>query len=281
MEGDLDVGCLDIFDELLEDLAADAGSGERTVAEQVDVAQLPAATSGFSLRSNLLSKIKPVKSCKTTKKPRSSSQHHELKLVLFPSFEKCDTLIYFPHALARHLNSGDAHEISRLMHSHSSRDCLVRFSENEADGCSYKNLLNILTFSMDLHPDAVMCVHSTSVAGHQISATMYFKYTDCRYINSALRSLAKERNLVRMVESRGDRMKQNLRLDSRPEPERAYLSRLIDSGEDIVVYGKIHLVLTLESRSKKISSILLDSQFTSVAPTLSAGNDQGDHALHW
>lgn len=289
MEDDLQFDLFDTFDNVFGDLTDDIDfcSGQSVAIQAI-------SNSGISPMSDIITanKFKPVKSNRITGKVQKHLSSHqriraskcrpkdkraespgeetpsELKLVIFPSFEKCDTLIYFPHALSRHLNTADFDSLSRLMHSYSAKDCLVRFSANDTGGCSYKNLLNIFTFSIDLHPDSVMCVHTANVVEHEISATMYFKYTDCRFINDSLKRTTTDQILAKMTQTRGNTLKQHLHQHVQSERERELYTALVDSDADIVVYGKLNLVLTVNSHSKKITHMLLDSQFTSVAPTV-------------
>jgi hypothetical protein len=65
---------------------------------------------------------------------------------------------------------------------------------------------------------------------------------------------------------RGEKLKQSLRLDDRPEDERRELCILADSDHDVIVYGKLDLKISIDSLSKKIVRLVFESELTSLVP---------------
>jgi hypothetical protein len=72
---------------------------------------------------------------------------------------------------------------------------------------------------------------------------------------------------------RGEKLKQSLRLDDRPEEERRELCSLADSEHDMIVYGKIDLKVSIDSHSKKIVRLVFESELTSLVPCAPIRND--------
>lgn len=44
-------------------------------------------------------------------------------IVAFPSFDKCDSLVYFPTTFTKHLNNGDMSALGKLFVSHLDKNC--------------------------------------------------------------------------------------------------------------------------------------------------------------
>jgi hypothetical protein len=96
------------------------------------------------------------------KNDRSRARRFEPALYAFPSYDKCDSLLYFPNAMSRHTNSGDFAQLSRLFGSHLESDCHIALVDLNP---SSKQLGRLFCFFTEVYPDFMMCVHSTRVEG--------------------------------------------------------------------------------------------------------------------
>jgi hypothetical protein len=205
--------------------------------------------------------------------PRKSLQNVGMKLMIFPSFEKCNSLEHFPQTMTLHLNTGDHDSLSRLMHTYVDKSCEVHFCNDGQSAWNYQRLLQLFHFTSDLHPDGIMCVHTAKIVEHDITATIYFKFTDNLLIRESVIRNTRDPEFSRMTVGRGEKLKQSLRLDDRPEDERRELCILADSDHDVIVYGKLDLKISIDSHSKKIVRLVFESELTSLVPCAPIRND--------
>lgn len=176
------------------------------------------------------------------------------KLLAFPVFDKRDSLLYFPHSVSRHLNSGDHDALSKLMHSYLHGKW------------TYHRMLEMFYFSTEVHPDSLMCVHSTKVVENQIFSTMYFKSTDCKLLNNSLRRTILDPTVLHMITARDDRLKGEIAsYGNLSDEEQQRMVSLVDSDEDLVIYGRMDLQMTMDSHTKKVTGLSFNAILTSVA----------------
>lgn len=193
----------------------------------------------------------------------------ELKLYAFPSFDKCDALLYFPNTMSRYLNSGDFPSLSKLMNSHCDKSCgflLPVYSKTPSCFTSTK-FLELFTLMNELHPDSLMCCHSTKVVENEIQARMYFKFTDCQALYDALRRNIKDPMLsALMARERVTKFKQELEVINKPPHQQQELNDLLASGQDLLAYGQVDLGLKFDEYTKKITRLTFFAKFTSLIP---------------
>ena len=188
----------------------------------------------------------------------------EFRLLVFPSFDKCNSLIYFPHTMSRLLNTGDVDGLKRNMRSYFDKDCVVEFCGHFK--WDYHKLLSMFHITCDLHPDSMHCVYNTKVEGNQITATMYFKYTDNSYLNDVITSNIEDPELRRLLSCTRAKMLQNDAL-------RTTLGTC-SAEEDVVVYGKTDFAITVDNISKKVISMRLIPDLTSLKKAASGLEEQ-------
>lgn len=200
-----------------------------------------------------------------TKFPNMSRKPKLALLYVFPSFDKCDSLLYFPSSMSRHLNSGDFPSLTKLFNAHVRKSCDIDFA-----CCTLKpqpnDLVRLFEYMDQLHPDSIMCCHATKVIENEIHASMYMKFTDCKAIYDSLSSTIKDPFFQSMFsEDRSTCLKEKMNLDARPEAERQLICAVVDSDKDFVVYLKINLVMTIDDMSKKAVAMKFTSELTSVS----------------
>ena len=121
----------------------------------------------------------------------------------------------------------------------------------------------------DLRPDLMMCVHTTKVVENKIHATAYAKGTDIPSVYDSV-GLGITNPLFRMMfaRKRDDRLRSVLKLaaERQPEEEVRMVESMVESGEDILLYSVVDMVLTFDDVTKKIKHLQLHTQLTSAHP---------------
>jgi hypothetical protein len=200
-----------------------------------------------------------------SKRHKSSHQMQLPKLVAFPIFEKCDSLVFFPHTLSRLVNSGDRASLDRIFNSYLESSCKVRFCA-EAYNCVFpqKRLLDFIALTWEVNPDYLMCVHDTKVVDNVISASTYFKYTECKFLTDSVRRMTTDPLSLELLQFPNEQLKRELRVDMKSEQEKKDICAVLDSGQDVVVYGRVDMDVTFDMYSKKIVALQFAMQVSSV-----------------
>lgn len=197
-------------------------------------------------------------------------RHPKAKLYAFPSFDKSDALVYFPCSFARLLNSSDFPALAGLLSSHLSKNCDIQIYANKPGlPFSKGHLLDLFELMDQVHPDSIACCHSTRVVENEIKARLYFKYTDCKPLLTAITRTGVDPRFGWLTRnSREDMLKVHFGLNERPQHEQNELNALLDSEQDLVVYGEVDLRLRFDDFSKKITDFTYVAHFTSLtSPT--------------
>lgn len=174
-------------------------------------------------------------------------------IVAFPHFDKCDSLIYFPNTLIRHLNTIDMSSASKLMTSHVDKDCIIKFTFDGAIEMTSKVFLRAMELSNDIEPDRIMCVHSTKVVENQIRSSVYLKLTDSQELYKLMACVCKDPNLAKMcVPDRAKRFNLYARDFASNDDLQRQLMTHATSHDDILFYMKMDMILTFDNVTKKI-----------------------------
>jgi hypothetical protein len=221
---------------------------------------------GYNLAEQAHNKLLPQPT-NPNKAPNLSRKLRGLKLYAFPSFDKCDSLVFFPNSMSRYLNSGDYYSLGQLMASHLHRNCAVRISPNGNPRISALMFIKMFEVMNEAHPDSVLCVHTTKVIENSIHARMYFKFTDSQVINASMAN----RTTGDMFQSmfalpRSDRFRDNMNFTAKTSEERVAITQIVDSNVDLVVYGKVDFRLCFDD-CKKVTDIDFMCEFTSLSTT--------------
>jgi len=186
-------------------------------------------------------------------------------LFVFPSFDKCDSLVYLPTTLTRHLNTGDIPSVRKLLLKHLDRECNISIFHC-FDNMSLKLLLSMYQLMDDMQPDRIMCVSSTRVVGNQILAQAHMKFTDNKLIHDTAVENVSDPILKPFLtkECREDGFKQKIVNEKRPPEEEAHMIAMVDSKQDLTVYVSMDFVLTFSEFTKKITSFACAGKVTSL-----------------
>lgn len=188
-------------------------------------------------------------------------------LYVFPNFDKCDSLVYFPSTFARHVNSGDLPALSKLLTAHLSKDCLIRmcFTDQQLTPSAIISMYDIL---LQLQPDCMMCMHTTKIEGNQVRARVYLKGTESKFLHETVaQSITDPLFAPTFNVDRMDALKLRIDMqDNRDEAERQRLLELAASEVDLVIYVQSEFVLTFDAFTKKVTNICIRSKCTALEP---------------
>lgn len=201
---------------------------------------------------------------KTNRAPNMSRKNQGATLYPFPSFDKCDSLLFFPSTFASCLNSGDFVSLSKLLKSRVDNSCDINVAGRPL---TVDMVVKVHEIMNELHPDSMICVHTTKVVGNEIRTLLYFKYTDSTTIRKSLMRTCADPDYVDMCSPRGDPNKLSAFLDTKPEQERAVLSHMLEHQDEVLVYGRAYMTMTFDDFTKKVTGLHMECEFTSFCET--------------
>jgi len=202
----------------------------------------------------------------TKPKPNVSRRPPSNILYAFPHFDRCDSLLYFPCTLTKYMNGADMVGLGKLLSAHLDKDCQVMMDYASRGVTNAKGLMRIYEVMMDLQPDRIMCVHSTKVVENQITASIYLKCTDVLAIHDSMARTVTDPvcyNLFHL--SRADRLKGKVVSGNRTEEELEQMISYINSGQDLLVYVHVQMVLTFNDM-KRVTKLDFTGELTSLHP---------------
>jgi len=200
-------------------------------------------------------------------KPNVSRRPPTATLYAFPSFDKCDSLVYFPSTFARHINTGDVRGIEKLLSSHATKDCDVRmcFSDLKLTTRTIVRMYEILDV---MRPDSFMVMHSTKIIENEVRALVYVKATDNKVIHDSVsRTITDPMFAPLFNTARSDGLKMVVDMQrERSHEEREKLLALADSNDDLVVYVHTEFVLRFDDTTKKVTHFSISTKTSSLEP---------------
>lgn len=193
-----------------------------------------------------------------------STFNRKAKLYAFPSFDRCDSLLFLPVSMARFLNSGDFSGLRKLMASKIDKNCEVYMTNVKVTSDALIETFEIMN---ELHPDCVSVVHTTKVIGNEIHADIHYKYTDNLTIRKYLKSKYPDCKELFSVYG-GPRASPEIMeeyLQSRPEEERFELAAQLATSENMLIYGRSLMKITFDNHTKRVTKFAGDCAFTGTA----------------
>ena len=207
-----------------------------------------------------------VNMLKANKVPKTSVKSRALKLFTFPSFDKCDSLLFFPTTMTKCLNSGDYPALSKLMSQHLHKSCVI-------DACLHQDQLNSLQFLAlfvlmgDIHPDSIMCVHSTTVIENEIHASIFGKFTDNKVIHDSVARTVKDRDPIfadMFIGGRSEHLKKKMLSSTELNSEdKLALLTVSESNQDVEIFMRAEFILTIDHATNKVTRIKFMPTLTS------------------
>lgn len=198
-------------------------------------------------------------------------------LYAFPTFDKCDSLLYFPNTMTRHLNSGDMTSLTKLFNTHFDKKASFDLSSCQHSVHTPQQLLKSYEYANDLQPDRIMCVHSTKVVENQIMTTIHMKFTDCAALYASVFMRVIAHNDLAVMHGSGDRtadIKEHITNAVHLEDsiKQQYMD-LADSGEDFLIYVQLNTVFTFDDVTKKITFMSCSGRLSSMHAVETATRD--------
>jgi hypothetical protein len=189
-----------------------------------------------------------------------------LPLFVFPSYDKCDSLVFFPHAMSRSLNSSDFSALEKLFTTHLDRNCDIKFACYQHKPTA-RNFARLFEFMNDMHPDTFMCVHNTLVVENRIQASIYLKFTDCRAIIHSLERTVTDpflKGILAMCSD--DRIRDTVFAEQGDAAAADQLLAAMKNNMDSEVYLTVQMSLTFDDTTKKVKAFAMDSTVSSIRP---------------
>ena len=191
-----------------------------------------------------------------TLQPNMSRRTRDLRLYAFPSFDRCDSLLFFPSTMARFMNTGDIPSMQKLFESHFDKNCTIGSYSGKGPsrfGLTAHCMTQKMEILGDLQPDRITCMRSTQVDGNTIKAVLYMKYTNVPSITEAVARRVKNTYFSACFhDSWQQHLRRKLQQEDHSPANKEYYLSLIDKGCDILVYSRMDMVLTVDDRSKKV-----------------------------
>jgi hypothetical protein len=184
-----------------------------------------------------------------------------LRFLFCPPPNQPDTIATFPHNVISCLNSGDFQRLSELVNAHLDYNCDISmsYSQTKLNGNAFVRLFELFN---EIHPDRIMSVHNAHSFGNRVAAKMYLKFTDCKPLYEAVARMVKEPLFADYFPpSRAVMLRRRLKTALKPDGERERLEAMLESDSDIVVYGCIQMVLTLDEVTNKALGMQLLCDF--------------------
>lgn len=199
-------------------------------------------------------------------KPNMSRRTRDTMLYAFPSFDRCDSLLFFPSTLARHLNSGDIPALAKLVSDHIGKNCNIRSSKPSPHTMDVKTMIRKCEIVEELHPDHITCIHSTQVEGNQIKGMGFMKFTCSRAISQHMLKKIQGTDFSGIFKcSWDDDIRPSVEQQTTwPEEDKQKMLQVIDAGADFIVHAKMQITITLDDSTRKIKSLVFDIDNTSM-----------------
>lgn len=187
------------------------------------------------------------------------------------SYDKSDSLIYFPSTFSRLINSADFDDLSKLFKSKMTMNCDMNVSFVDVQP-NTQNLSDIYAFTVEMFPDTVMCVDSVTVEENQIRAIMYRKFTDVKAIKEGLVRTVKTPIQSAMLPT-FLRMERYLSFGlSKKETKK--MKEILQQESDLEVFLRIKMNLTLDKQCKKVVKLEVIPELSSITPLGSMYSNQ-------
>jgi hypothetical protein len=191
-------------------------------------------------------------------------------LCAFPTFDKCDSLVFFPSSMSRFLNTGDFVGLGKLVNTHAHKTCVVSMKDLVVDTSM---MVKIFEMSNELHPDSLTCVHDTHVVENSIQTTILMKYTDCKAIYDAVSRARQNTNLSQFASgTRSQYLQKKLEIEKRSSQDQFRLRALTESDMDLTVYVRMKCCMTFDDVHRKITTMKYEFEMTSIQPASQTTN---------
>lgn len=199
--------------------------------------------------------------------PNMSRRAKHSILVAFPSFDKCDSLIFFASTLSRLSNSGDMTGVNNLFRSRFARGCHLTFMGRKFDLVGCEQLFKMFE---EMYPDYLECVSDTKVDGRTIVSTTVSKCTSSNTLYKAILPQLGGTQLQAMLPASRGTYLRNFQFIDEATREAFVQSDLPDSDLDFIIYGTMQLTTTVDATRGKITHLEFSNTIKTIEPVPAA-----------
>lgn len=165
----------------------------------------------------------------------------------------CDTIASFPNAFAHCLNSGNNSGLADLLGNRLHHHCDLKIMCTNSD-LNRHSFLKFFEVTSELFPDRIMFVSTTQTGDNQVTASVLMKFTTNKRLYEAVARTVTDPSLFFALPTTRTQYFQR-KFCSKPEAEKRQLAQLVESDADLVVYGQVQVVLTLDATTLKGTSL--------------------------
>ena len=199
-------------------------------------------------------------------KPNMSRRTRDTMLYAFPSYDSCDSLLFFPTRLSKHLNSGDIPSVAKMFAAHFDKSCCINMfmGKIQQDNLTADAVVRAYEISNLLYPDKISCIRSTQVNGNEIKALGFMKFTKSRALFNAVSNKDKEASFTTSFRKSWE---EDLKYRETEEPlqeEKEKLIALLGTGCDLVVFCRFEMTIVIDAMTNKIKSWQVTGGTTSI-----------------
>lgn len=176
-------------------------------------------------------------------------------------------MLFLPSTMVTHINSADIRSLSKLYSLRLDKNCVIKINVLRDEAINTQSLIGFHDTLINLHPDTIMLVDSTRVIENSIHASIRVKFTACSAIYNAVSRTVTDPALLPMLGlPREAGLRRNISRQDLSEEEKHRLYPLFKTEADLQVYVHLHLVLTIDEVTKKVTSYTMNGRVTSVLP---------------
>ena len=179
---------------------------------------------------------------------------------------KLNSIYSFPADVMSCLNSANFTALSCLTQTHLDPNCEITVSYTHQK-LSCQKFLKLFELLNEIHPDRIMCSQKCETQGNRVSGQAFLKFTDSKPLYDSVAWRVNDPALSTFFPPcRADILKRKMRPYNLPEPARRQLVALLESDQDLVIYGSIDVVLDINPITHKGVRLHLECQYQSVHP---------------
>lgn len=201
----------------------------------------------------------------TPKVPNMSRRVQGSAMCAFPTFDRCDSLVFMPITMVKCFNNHDFESLNKLFRAHAHKNCTVHFKGQQFNVRGFLAAMEVLSL---LHPDKMSCCHGTTVKDNEIHASVLCKFTENKTVYESVAESGRTQfpGLFPFVE-RAARWRHQLRSAGPTIPvqqQELIVSTVAASNVDLEVYGCLNYTFRFDFATRKVVRLDYDMVFTEV-----------------
>lgn len=130
---------------------------------------------------------------------------------------------------------------------------------------SVKAYIKMQELVIELHPDIILCVHTTRVEGNEIRASAVLKFTASKALYTAMSRLKSTAVFSPYFSvDRAEGLRHIISREDIPHDESVYFHSLLDTDLDLVIHKRTEMVLTFDDTTKKLTRLSIKCRLTAI-----------------